>query len=103
MNGAGQLSLLEPPPFAPRWPNPNSMASTALRMMLDGQEVDHDGFMLKVHSHRLAAYVFDLRTLGWPVETMQIPAPTNECPGRTIARYRLPVWVRAISRQKVAA
>lgn len=94
MTATGQLTLLEPPPFAPAWPNSAGLASAALHLMLDGAEIDHREFMGEAHSHRLAAYVYDLRALGWPVETALEAAPTSDCPSRTIARYRLPEWVR---------
>jgi len=51
------------------------MASAALHLMLGGAEIDHQEFMGELHSHRLAAYVYDLRALGWPVETILEPAP----------------------------
>jgi hypothetical protein len=40
-------------------------------------------------SWRLAAVVFQLRVLGWPIETVEIPSPSEEHAGRTIALYRL--------------
>lgn len=94
MTTCQQLALIEPPPFAPSWPSPSGMASAALHMMLGGAKIDHHDFMGELHSHRLAAYVYDLRALGWPVETILVPAPSADCPGRAIARYSLPAWVR---------
>lgn len=94
MTGPQQLALIAPPPFAPSWPSPTGMASAALHLMLGGAKIDHHDFMGELHSHRLAAYVYDLRALGWPVDTILVPAPSADCPGRTIARYSLPEWVR---------
>lgn len=68
MTSPRQMALIEPPPFAPSWPNPNGTASAALHLMLGGAEIDHQKFIL-------------------------VPAPTADCPGRTIARYSLPAWV----------
>ena len=94
MTAPQQMALIEPPPFAPSWPSPNGMASAALHLMLGGAKIDHQEFMGELHSHRLAAYIYDLRAMGWPVETTLEAAPTADCPGRTIARYSLPEWVR---------
>jgi hypothetical protein len=34
--------------------------------------------------------VFQLRALGWPIDTIEVPSPTEEHQGRTIALYKLP-------------
>jgi len=85
-----QLSLIDPPPFSPTWPKRNSLADRALKLFLDGKVFDHPDFLGACGSWRLAAVVFQLRTLGWPIDTLEIPAPTVEHPGRTIALYKLP-------------
>lgn len=85
-----QKSFLEPLPFCPQWPKRNSLSDRALRMFLDGMVFDHPDFLGACGSWRLAAVVFQLRTLGWPIETIEIPAPSEEHPGRTIAVYKLP-------------
>ena len=85
-----QLSFIDPQPFCPTWPKRNTLADHALRLFLDGRVFDHPDFMGACGSWRLAAVVFQLRTLGWPVETIEIPSPSEEHPGRTIALYKLP-------------
>lgn len=85
-----QLSFIDPPPFCPSWPKRNSLADRALKMFLDGKVFDHPDFLGACGSWRLAAVVFQLRTLGWPVDTLEIPSPSDEHPGRTIALYKLP-------------
>ncbi len=85
-----QLTFIDPPPFCPSWPKRNSLADRALKLFLDGRMFDHPDFLAGCGSWRLAAVVFQLRTLGWPIETIEIPAPTEEHPGRTIALYKLP-------------
>lgn len=85
-----QLSFIDPPPFCPAWPKRNSLADRALKMFLDGRVFDHPDFLEGCGSWRLAAVVFQLRALGWPIDTIEIPAPSEEHPGRTIALYRLP-------------
>ena len=90
-----QLSFIDPPPFCPTWPTKNSLADRALTMFLDGRVFDHPDFIGACGSWRLAAVVFQLRTLGWPVRTMEIPSPSEEHPGRTIALYKLPPKIAA--------
>ncbi|MFZ3142264.1 hypothetical protein [Polaromonas sp.] len=51
--------------------------------------IEHPDFQDATASWRLGAVVFTLRTLGWPVETIEIPSPTEHDPGRVIALYRL--------------
>ena len=85
-----QLTFIEPPPFCPAWPKRSSLADRALKMFLDGRVFDHPDFLEGCGSWRLAAVVFQLRALGWPIDTIEIPAPSEEHPGRTIALYKLP-------------
>ena len=86
---AEQLSFLPPPPFCPIWPTKNTLADVALRLLMDGKMIDHTDFIDHTRSWRLGAVIFTLRTLGWPVETIEIPSPTDQCPDRVIALYRL--------------
>ena len=85
-----QLSFIDPPPFCPAWPTRHTLADRALKLFLDGKVFDHPDFLEGSGSWRLAAVVFQLRTLGWPIDTLEIPAPSIEHPGRTIALYKLP-------------
>jgi hypothetical protein len=84
-----QLSFLEPAPFCPQWPTRGTLADRALGMFMDGKMFDHPDFEGCTQSWRLGAVVFTLRTLGWPIETIEIPSPTEDCPDRVIALYRL--------------
>lgn len=84
-----QLSFLPPPPFCPTWPKKNTLADRALRMLMDGKHIDHPDFEQSTQSWRLGAVIFTLRALGWPIETIEIPSPTEQCPDRVIALYRL--------------
>lgn len=86
----GQLSFLPPLPFAPTWPRKHTLEDKALALLLDGRLIDHPEFEGDCGSWRLAAVVFNLRALGWPVDTIAKPAPTETRPGRTVALYRLP-------------
>lgn len=91
-NDTTQLHLdgIEPPPFAPSWPTKGTLADRALGLLMDGKMIDHPDFEGSTQSWRLGAVIFTLRTYGWPIETIQVPSPTEQCPDRTIALYRLP-------------
>ena len=78
-----QLSFLPSPPFNPTWPMRGTLADKALGMMMDGRMIDHPDFENTTQSWRLGAVIFSLRTLGWPIETIDVPS-------RTIALYHLP-------------
>jgi hypothetical protein len=58
-------------------------------MLMDGRMIDHPDFESSTQSWRLGAVVFTLRALGWPVETIEVPSPTEHCTDRVIALYRL--------------
>jgi hypothetical protein len=84
-----QLSFLPPPPFCPTWPTRGTLPDRALGMLMDGRMIDHPDFENSTQSWRLGAVIFTLRTLGWPVETIEVPSPTEQSPDRIIALYRL--------------
>lgn len=89
-----QTSFLPPPPFAPTWPQPQTLAARALEIFLRGEALTHPQFEAVSFSWRLSAVVAVLRELGWPIEAADIPAPTYENPHRAIARYHLPQkWI----------
>jgi hypothetical protein len=93
LSAAEQLALFEPlPPLAPAWPTPHTQAAHALNRLLAGDTLDHPTFEAATGSWRLAAVVFELRVLGWPVQTTDKPAPAGECPSRTIAVYSLSAY-----------
>ena len=71
------------------WPKRGTLADRALGMLMDGRLIDHPDFQSSTQSWRLAAVVFQLRTFDWPVETIEIPSPTEDNPERVIALYRL--------------
>ena len=84
-----QLSFLPPPPFCPTWPKRGTLADKALGMLMNGRLIDHPEFEDATQSWRLGAVIFTLRALGWPVETIEVPSPTEHSPDRIIALYRL--------------
>ncbi len=92
-----QLSFFPPPPFCPTWPTKNTLADKALEMLLNGQMINHPEFENSTQSWRLGAVIFTLRTLGWPIETIDIPSPTEETPDRMIALYRLDAQYTAMA------
>ena len=85
-----QLSFLPPPPFCPTWPTRGTLADRALGMLMDGRMIDHPDFQDVTESWRLGAVIFSLRTFGWPIETIEVPSPTEQSPDRVIALYHLP-------------
>ena len=93
-----QTSFLPPPPFAPTWPQPQTLADRALEIFLRGEGLTHPQFEAVSFSWRLSAVVAVLRELGWPIEAADIPAPTYESPHRTISRYYLPPKFIALAR-----
>ena len=95
--GGEQLSFLPPPPFCPTWPTKNTLADRALKMFFDGKMIDHPDFENSTQSWRLGAVVFTLRTLGWLIETIEIPSPTEQSPDRVIALYHLPAKYVALA------
>jgi hypothetical protein len=58
-------------------------------MMMNGHMIDSPHFEDATQSWRLAAAIFTLRSLGWPITTIDVPCPTAKMPNRVIARYRL--------------
>ena len=90
MSAPEQLSFLPPPPFCPTWPTKHTLEDKALALLLAGRLIDHPAFEGDFCSWRLAAVIFNLRALGWPIDTCPTPAPTDKRPGRTVALYRLP-------------
>jgi hypothetical protein len=93
-----QLSFLPPPPFCPRYPTRRTLPDKALAMFMQGEVFDHPEFEARTQSWRLSDVVFRLKDLGWPIETIEIPSPTKNCPDRTIALYRLDEKHRAAAR-----
>lgn len=87
--GFEQLSFLPEPDFNPVWPTPNTLPARCLSLMLAGQSLTHQEFIDAAGSWRLAAVIFTLKELGWPVESYEISAPTIDAPGRHICRYYL--------------
>lgn len=87
--GFKQMSFLPEPDFNPVWPTPNTLPARCLSLMLAGQSLTHQEFIDAAGSWRLAAVIFTLKGLGWPIESHEIPAPTIEAPSRYICRYYL--------------
>lgn len=99
LTGFEQMSLLPEPDFNPIKPKPNTLPARCLSQMLRGQHFTHPQFEQMTESWRLSAVVYDLREMGWPVESVDVPAPTKACPTRTISRYYLkPEAIEAVCR-----
>lgn len=85
-----QLSFLTPPPFCPAWPRPGTNAEAALDLLMQGRMLDHLDFIEAHGSWRLAAVIHELVGMGWPIERIDVPSPTDDRPQRVIALYHLP-------------
>lgn len=84
-----QLSIFAQPSSCPIWPRHGTLADRALGILMDGHSIDHPDFESSTRSWRAGAAIFMLRSLGWPVETNEIPSPTEQSPDRVIPHYRL--------------
>lgn len=82
-----QLALFELAARIPSWPRTNTLAGIALDAMLNGTTLDHPSFERITGSWRLAAVIFELRALGWPIRSRNRPAQPGERAG--IAVYSL--------------
>lgn len=59
-------------------------------MIMNGHMIDHPDFQNSTRSWRLGEVIFTLRTLGWPIESIDVPCSTEDNPSHIIAIYRLP-------------
>ena len=82
---AQQGELFERPPFSPEWPKPATLPDKALERLIAGQHLTHPQFLAATVSWRCAAAIKELRYLGWPVLTDELPRPGR----RPIADYWL--------------
>lgn len=87
-----QLSFPEvpEPPFNPSWPTKGGRDDQALQLFLAGRHLDHEDFYRESGSWRLSDAVLNLHALGWPVVTIDKPAPSKTCPHRKVGIYSLP-------------
>lgn len=85
-----QLSFLPPPPFNPAWPTRGTLLDFGLEMFLQGRMIDHPEFEDETQSWRLSAVVCELKDMGWPIERIDIPSPTQRKFNRIIGLYHLP-------------
>ncbi len=82
---AEQGTLFEPSSFSPVWPSPATLPDKALERLIAGQHLTHPQFLAATGSWRCAAAIKELRYLGWPVLTDELPRPGR----RPIADYWL--------------
>ncbi|MDP3332603.1 MAG: hypothetical protein Q8Q40_16470 [Methylococcaceae bacterium] len=75
---------------APTFPRINTLTGRALMRLVTGQQFTHRDFQNETASYRLSSYIESLRNRhGWPIETKEETAPTNDPTGRnaTYGRY----------------
>ena len=88
--GSQQLSFLPEPDFNPELPPKNTLTFCALSLLLQNKEITHLDFQLITSSWRLAAYICELKKLGWPVLADEVThAVSNDPTARSICRYSL--------------
>lgn len=86
-----QLSFVPPAAFCPAWPTKHTLDDNALAMLMAWTLLGHAAFEGVCVSWRLAAVVFKLRALSWPIDTIPTPRLAEKGHCRNIALYRLPV------------
>lgn len=77
---------------APTFPRTDTLTARALMRLVTGQQFTHRDFQKETASYRLSGYIEPLRNRhGWPIETKEETAPTNDPTGRnaTYVRYGL--------------
>ncbi len=73
----------------PTFPRTDTLNARALMRLVTGQQFTHRDFQNETASYRLSSYVEQLRHRhGWPVETLDETAPTNDPTGRTATYCR---------------
>jgi hypothetical protein len=73
-----QLSFLPESPYNPQWPLTNTLARKALNLLLAKRNISHPDFETYTGCWRLAAHIYILKKLGWPVKKQEIPTPKEE-------------------------
>lgn len=92
MSAPQQASLpgIEPAGEAPpALPTPGTRPAAALALLLKNGHLDQREFLDDAGGWRLAAAVFELRALGWPIGTDRVPVTCATGHAASIARYRL--------------
>ncbi|MFL9954423.1 hypothetical protein PQR21_23670 [Paraburkholderia nemoris] len=79
-----QFELIPASEFSPVWPATNTMPAEALARLLTGERLTQPTF--GTNRWRLAAYIKELKYLGWPVEATQVRYPGR---AHAIAQYWL--------------
>lgn len=90
LNGSKQMSFLPEPDFNPIYPSMNSLEGRLLKRLLNGDSFTHPEWENETGSWRCAATKEALLKKGWPIASLNIPAPTKEAPHRHICRYYIP-------------
>lgn len=71
----------------PTFPRTNTLVARALMRLLLGEQFTHRDFQNATASYRLSGYIERLRNgHGWPIETKEETAPTND-KVRRVATY----------------
>jgi Helix-turn-helix domain len=81
-----QLSLLPEPDFNPKIPEKNTNLYHAVHLLLKGKRIYHRDFDKKTDSYRLAAYILELKKMGWPILDFWVAKRVSKKP--KIRRYK---------------
>ncbi len=87
-SGFKQLSFLPEPEFTPQWPNPHTQPAKTLTRLLAGERLTQPSYGLT--RWRLAAYCWELRKLGWPIQADNVACTDELAARRPIREYWLP-------------
>ena len=82
-----QLSFLPPLELCPKWPRSGTHPYIVLSRMLTGERLTQPSYGF--HGWRLAAYIKELKYLGWLIESADIPPPPTHEGTRPIRQYWL--------------
>ncbi len=89
---------------APTFPRIDTLTARALMRLVSGRQFTHRDFQNETASYRLSGYIEQLRNRhGWPIETKEETAPTNDKVGRiaTYGRYLIEAEALTILRAEL--
>ena len=85
----GDLFGMTAEPLAATLPTRGTLAFELFELLVAGERMTQPEWLPRTRSWRLAATVGQLGELGWPVQSLLVPAPSERNPHRKIARYYL--------------
>ena len=77
------------PTTGPTWPKPGTIRAQILDELLSGRSITSLDVWRELGCSRLAADVFELRRMGWPIVAAETPVTCREGRAARVASYRL--------------